>query len=136
MKLGILVASTFEEAGKLDKTNSNNFWATAIVKECSRAIVTFELLESDGPIPIGSKKTPYYFVFDVKFDLTRKSRLVAGSHRNKDIPAHSTYAPVVTRRSVRITILLAALNGSDILAGDIGYTYLNVPCEEKVFHNR
>ena len=71
-------------------------------------------------------------MFDVKFDLTRKARLVADGHRNKDVPAHSIYASVILRDSVRIVLLLAVLNGLDILAVDIDNTYLNAPCKEKV----
>ena len=48
------------------------------------------------------------------------------------MPAQSTYASVVSRDSVRIGFLIAALNDLDILAGDIGNAYLNAPCKEKV----
>ena len=48
------------------------------------------------------------------------------------MPAQSTYASVVSRDSVRIGFLIAALNDLDILARDIGNAYLNAPCKEKV----
>jgi hypothetical protein len=43
-----------------------------------------------------------------------------------------TYSLVVTRDSVRIGFLVAAVNGLDILAADIGNAYLQVPVQEKV----
>ena len=58
--------------------------------------------------------------------------MVAGGHRNKDVPAYATYSSVVSRESVRLGLLIAAVNGLDILAADIGNAYLNAPCREKV----
>ena len=43
-----------------------------------------------------------------------------------------TFASVVSRESVRIAFLIAALNDLDILAGDIQNAYLNAPTTEKV----
>ena len=44
-----------------------------------------------------------------------------------------TYASVVSRESVRIAFLLAALNNLEILGGDIGNAYLNVMTIHKVY---
>lgn len=41
---------------------------------------TFRKLEANEPTPEGYKKIPYHIVFAVKFDLRRKSRLVAGGN--------------------------------------------------------
>jgi Reverse transcriptase (RNA-dependent DNA polymerase) len=71
-------------------------------------------------------------VFDVKPDFTRKARLVAGGHMT-DPPSAITYASVVSRESVRIAFLLAALNNLDVLAADIGNAYLNARTREKVY---
>ena len=69
-------------------------------------------------------------IFDVKVDLTRKARFVAGGHWTA-APTQLTYSSVVTRESVRIAFLLAALNDLEILAADIGNAYLQAPCREK-----
>ena len=58
-------------------------------------------------------------IFDVKMDFTRKARLVAGGHM-ADTPASLTYSSVVSRDSVRLGLLLAALNDLDVLSCDIG----------------
>jgi hypothetical protein len=49
-----------------------------------------------------------------------------------DTPTQLTYSLVVTRDSIRIGFLVAALNGLDILAADIGKAYLQAPVREKV----
>ena len=45
-----------------------------------------------------------------------------------------TYVSVVSRESVRISFLLAALNNLEILAGDIGNTYLNTMTTERIYY--
>jgi len=71
-------------------------------------------------------------IFDVKMDLTRKARFVAGGHQT-DPPKESTYSSVVSRDSVRIAFLIAALNNLDILSADVQNAYLNAPTKEKVY---
>jgi len=88
-------------------------------------------LEKDEHLPVGSKLIPHHIIFDVKSDLTRNARLVAGGHRNQ-VPAHTTYSSVAGRDSVRLGFLLADLNNLKILACNIGNAYLNAPNREKV----
>ena len=110
MKFGISVPDDIGHARRLDEQNGNTFWEDAINKEVDNVKITFQLLEHNEPIPVASKLIFYHFIFDVKFDLTRKARYVAGGHQNKNVPAQCTYASVVSRDSVRIAFLLAALN--------------------------
>jgi hypothetical protein len=71
-------------------------------------------------------------IFDIKSDLTRKARLVAGGRQTEE-PAESVYLSVESRDSVRIAFLIAALNGLDILAGDVQNAYLNAPTKERCY---
>ena len=71
-------------------------------------------------------------MFDVKLDLTRKVRLVAGDHRNKDVPSFATFSTVASRDSIRLIFLIAAMNKLDLLSAEIGNTYLNAKCREMV----
>ena len=48
-------------------------------------------------------------------------------------PGSLTYSSVVSRDSVRLAFLLAALNGIDILSCDLQNVYLNTPCCEKIW---
>ena len=64
--------------------------------------------------------------------MTRKARYVAGGHLT-DVPTHMTYSSVVGRETVRIGMLMAALNGLELLAGDIQNAFLEAPTKEKIF---
>ena len=73
-------------------------------------------------------------IFDIKMDgkLTRKARSVADGHTT-NTPSSMTYSSVVSRDSVRLTLLIASLNDLDISACDIGNAYLNADCREKLW---
>ena len=83
-------------------------------------------------MPVGYQKIPLHFVFDVKMDFTRKMQLVAGGHKTEALKT-LTYSSIMSRDSMHIAFLLAALNDVDILSADIGNAYLNAPTREKVY---
>ena len=60
-----------------------------------------------------------HFVFDIKLGegFRRKARLVADGHKTQP-PSSVTYSSVVARDSVRICLLLAALNELQLKGGD------------------
>ena len=133
MKFGITVPGSVEEAIRLDKENGNDLWQRAIQKEVNNVKIAFKPLSEEEDLPVGCKLIPYHIIYDVKFDLTRKARLVAGGHRNKRVSSHITFSTVASRDSIRIGFLLAALNGMDVLSGDISNAYLNAPNRENVY---
>ena len=110
------------------------------MKEMCKVKVAFEKLDISvdemrkGRAKPGYQEIKCHMIFDIKMDgsFTRKARLVAGGHTT-ETPASLTYSSVVTRDSVRIAFLLAALNGLDVFAADIGNAYLNAPCREKIW---
>lgn len=131
-KYGIRVPKTVEEAFRLDEESGTTFWREAIEKEMKNVRIAFEFKDGD-PIPVGHKKIPCHIIFDVKMmTLTRKARLVAGGHRT-DPPKEAVYSSVVSRDSVRLAFLAAALNDLDVLAADIQNAYLTAPTKEKVY---
>ena len=132
LKFGLVVPKTVREALEIDKKNGNEYWNNAIKKELRNVLVAFHLLPDDEPIPVGSKRIPYHIIFDIKYDMTRKARLVAGGHRNQDVPTHLTYSSVVSRETVRMGFLIAAMNDLKVCAADIGNAYLNAKCAERV----
>jgi hypothetical protein len=101
------------------------------LKEMKNNAIAFQFLEPDEHIPVGSTWIPCHMIFDIKLDVTRKARFVAGGHWT-DTPTQLTYSSVVTRESVRITFLIAALNDLEILSADVGNAYLQTPAREKV----
>lgn len=50
-----------------------------------------------------------------------------------EAPSSITYSSVVSRDSVRLAFLIAALNNLDVMMCDIGNAYLNAPCREKIW---
>lgn len=58
--------------------------------------------------------------------------MVAGGHMT-ETPSTLTYSSVVSRDSVRIALMIAALNDLKVLACDIQNAYLTAPCREKVW---
>jgi Reverse transcriptase (RNA-dependent DNA polymerase) len=91
----------------------------------------FEFRDNDQ-VPPGYKKIDCHMVFDVKVDLTRKARLVAGGHQT-DVPKDSVYSSVVSRDSVRLALTLASLNGLSVLSADVQNAYLNAPTKERCY---
>jgi hypothetical protein len=84
---------------------------------------TFIVLDSGEDILTGFQKIPYHMVFDVKYDLRHKSRLVAGGNwpvNGKD----DIYSEVVRMDTVRIGFFLGELYGLLCCACDIGNAFL------------
>ena len=140
-KYGIRVPKTVAEALQLDKENGNTYWADAVAKEMGKAKVAYVPIEGVTPEEVrlnkvdqlrGFQEIKCHIIFDVKMDFTRKARFVAGGHMT-ETPLSLTYSSVVSRESVKVAFLIAALNNLDIMSCDIGNAYLNVKCREKIW---
>ena len=94
--------------------------------------IAFEVLEEGESAPVGYTQITYHLIFDMKMDLRRKVKYVAGGHLT-DPPSSMIYAIVVGRETVRLTFLIASLNDLKILAGDIQIAYLNAHTKEKIY---
>ena len=121
---GMKVLKTVEEAQRLDRENGNSLWMNAIKKQMkyvmlvfTRAECSLEEAKSGKALP-GYQEIKCHLVFDINMDFMRKARFVAGGHIT-DPPASTTYTSVVSRETVRIALLLAALNDLDVCAADI-----------------
>ena len=132
MKFGIEIPGTVEQAKELDRKNGNTLWSDAITKEMKNSKVAFELLARGEKAPVGYKEITCHLIFDLKLDMTHKARYVAGGHLT-EVPTSMTYSSVVSRDSVRIGFLIAALNGLNLLAGDIQNAFLSAPTKERIF---
>ena len=130
-KFGIELPKTVEEALRIDERTGTDFWRKAIEQEMKNVLPAFEFIDDDV-VPKFYKHIDCHMIFDVKMDLTRKARFVAGGHQT-DPPKESTYSSVVSRDSIRIAFTLAALNDLDVLSADVQGAYLNAPTKEKVY---
>ena len=128
-KYGIQLPRTVKEALEIDAATGTTFWRDAIKKEMKNVECAFDF---ENGILKGSRKIICHMVFDIKMDLTRKARLVAGGHMT-EAPKDTTFSSVVSRDSVRIMFTVAALNDLKVLAADVQNAYLNAPTKEKVY---
>ena len=140
-RFGIRLPKMVEEALRLDTANGNHFWEDVIKKEMSKACITYIPVEGCTPAQVraneidqlrGYQEIRCHIVFDVKIDFWRKACFVAGGHMT-DTPNTLTYSSVVSRDSVKVAFLVAALNDINIMACDIGNAYLNAPCQERIW---
>jgi hypothetical protein len=89
----------------------------------------------DNMMQPGFKKIDCHMVFGVKLDLVRIERFVAGGHQ-RDPPKESVYSSIVSRDSVHLAFLIAALNDLEILSADVQNAYLNAPTKEKIYQGK
>ena len=92
--------------------------------------VSFEIIPTGAPVPIGWKKPSGHLIWDVKMDFTRKARWVKYGHRTPD-PKQSNYAGGVSRDSVIIALTYADLNDLYVTAANIQSAYLQATSSEK-----
>ncbi len=130
-KFGIELPKTVAEALRINEQTGTNFRRKAIKLEMKNVMPAFEFIDGND-VPKFCKKIDCHMIFDVKMDLTRKVRLVAGGHQT-DPPKESTYLSAVSCYSIRIAFTLAALNDLDVLSVDVQGAYLNAPIKEKVY---
>ena len=119
----------------IDEQEGYNLWHTAIQDEMKKIIAAFEQFDGDPSELIGYQQITTRIIFDIKLGENfrqNKARLVADGHKIEP-PGSVTYSSIVSRDSVRLCLLSAALNNLDVLAGDIENAYLTTPCHEKVW---
>lgn len=133
-KYGIKIPKSVAEAKRFDEENGNTLWQDAIKSEMSAIIAAFEEHEGDPKSLIGFQEITGHLVFDVKLgeNFRRKARYCADGHKT-ETPASMTYSSVVSRDSVRIMLMIAALNGLQLRAADVKNAFLTAPNLEKVY---
>jgi hypothetical protein len=133
-KYGIRIPKSIEEALEIDRENGNKLWEDSIKLEMLNNRVAFELYEGDVSKLVGYKRITGHIIFDVKLgeNFRRKARFVADGHLTT-VPESMTYSTVVSRDSVRILLLIAALNDLDLQAADIQNAFLTAPNLEKCY---
>jgi hypothetical protein len=131
-KYGLALPKSVTHALDIDQRTGTDLWQKAIEKEIRNVFPAFDFLDDDASIPPGYSFVDTYFIFDIKMDLTRKARLVARGSMTEPTK-DETFASVVSRDTVRLFFLLAALNDVELLSCDIQNAYLSAPNKEKVW---
>jgi hypothetical protein len=118
-----------------------DFWRKAVNKEMAKVKIAWATHDRHTPQQVWKGKVPQFIhfqeigchiVFDIKMDFTWKARFVAGRHTTT-APSSMTYLSVVSCDSVWLAFLIDALNDIDIMSCDLENTYLNAPCQEKIW---
>ena len=131
-KFGIEVPRSVQHALEIDERTGTTYWTDEINKEMRNVHTAFDI-RIDGKIPAFHKEIRCHLIFDIKADtLQRKARFVAGGHMT-DPPKDNVYSSVVSRDSVRLFFLIAALNDLDVSSCDVQNAYINAPTKEKVW---
>ena len=103
------------------KVNGDTRWWDEILQKMNNVRPTLDLFEGrKEDIPIRNQMIKCHMIFYVKAggEFWRNSRLIVGGHMTT-APTSVTYSSVVSRDSVRIALVVAVLNGLNILACDI-----------------
>ena len=131
-KFGFRIPRTILESQRVDNDNQNIFWMDAVRLEMKNVRIAFEVYDRDILDLKEYQKINCHMIFDIKMreNFRRKAGMVAGGHMT-ETPPTLTYSSVVSRDSIRILLMIAALNGLDILSSDIQNAYLTAPCREK-----
>jgi hypothetical protein len=134
LKYGVRVPRSVRDAIELDKSNGNSLWQDAIKLEITSLIdlECFEFKPSDFSPGNEFQKTTLMTVFDVKQDLRRKARLVAGGHL-VDALDHDIYSSTVKGISVKLLHVIAHKANLKQLCGDVANAYVNAYTNEKVY---
>ena len=125
-KYGVELPRTVQEAYALDEKNGNTFWRDDLNREMYSLKVSFDILPERKPPPPGYFRSSGYIIFDVRFTLERKARWVKDGHKTPE-PSWSTYAGVVSRERIKISLTYASLNNLTVFRADIQNSYLQAP---------
>jgi hypothetical protein len=138
-KFGIRLPHSVQQALTIDEETGTDLWRRAIEREMKNVRPAFERWDKGtiddargGKKLVGYQEILCHMIFDVKMDFTRKARYVAGGHMTEP-PAEATYSSVVSRESVRMAFLIAALNELDICVANVTNTYINADNREKIW---
>ena len=133
-KYGIRVPKSIKEAMEIDRGNGNTLWMDAVRLEMQNVRIAFEEYDGDPNSLVGYTQITGHIVFDVKLgeNFRRKARYCADGHKT-GAPASVTFSTVVSRDSVRILLMVAALNELDVLGADVQNAFLTAPNKEKVW---
>jgi hypothetical protein len=75
-----MVKKTVKEALEIDWQGKMRLWHDAIVHEMTAIRIALDIKEKGLKAPVGYQYADCQMIFDVKMDLTRKARFVAGAH--------------------------------------------------------
>lgn len=133
-KYGIRLPHSIKEALEIDQENKDTEWEDSIRMEMKNNRVAFEEYNGDPTKLVGYTEITGHMIFDTKLSegFRRKACFVADGHKIL-APASITYSTEVSRDSVQILLMIAALNDLNSQAADIQNAFLTAPNLEKCY---
>ena len=131
-KYGLELPKSISHTLDIDRRSGTDFWRKAIEKEIRNVFPAFDMMDDNSAEPPGYEFVETYIVFNIMMDLTQKARLVARGNMT-EATKEQTFASVISRDTVQLFFLLAALNDLDLLSCDVQNAYLAAPKKEKVW---
>jgi hypothetical protein len=133
-KYGIRIPKDMREAKEIDEQNGDTQWQDATSNEMMQIMTA--LVEHEGNVEdlIGYQGITGHLILDLKLgeNFRRKARYCADGHKT-NTPKAMVYSSVVSRDSVRIILLIAALNDLEVLSADVQNAFLTAPNKEKIY---
>lgn len=128
------IPKTIADAIQIDTENKNRVWQDAIDLEMRNVRVIFQLFNNDPTNLKRYKSVNVRLIFEIKLgeNFRRKVRCVGDEHKT-DIPSLVAYNSDMSRDSVRICLLIAAINELDIKCVDVMNAYLTAHIREKLY---
>ena len=132
-KYVINISKSVNESYEFDKENGNKLWTNGIKEEMNTVMVAIQESNVSPYTFISHQDIVLLMIFEIKIDenFRCKARMIAGCNTTKT-PSSITYSSVVLRDSVRILLMIAALNDLDLQAADTKNAHLTTPCREKI----
>ena len=133
-KFGIEIPKNVKDAIRIDQENDNTLWQDAIALEMKNVRIAFEVFEGDISELKDHEHISGHLIFDIKLgeNFRRKARFVADGYK-ASTPNAVTYSSVASRDSVRLFLLVAALNDIQVQSADVQNAFLTAPVLEKVW---
>jgi hypothetical protein len=134
LKYGVAVPRNVAQAYEFDRRNGDNAWHDAIKAEIDSLIKLecFEFHPTGHNPGLDYQWTSLTIIFDVKQDLRRKARLVAGGHLVDSLD-NNVYSSTVKGISVRVLHVIAHKMKLKLFCGDVGNAYNNAYTNELVY---
>jgi hypothetical protein len=126
LKYEIRVPRNVKQAILVDQENGNTHWHDAIKKEMDALLergVFNKVLDKKAIVMSAYQFAPLRCIFDVKQELRIKARLVIGGHV-VDASDHVSYSSNMKTISMRLLLLIGAMNSIKLLTADISSAYL------------
>ena len=119
-KYGIKIPRNIKEAKVIYIENGNKLWEESWVMEMTNNMCALEHYEGNTSELVAYEEITGHLIFYVKLsdNFKRKTRFIDDGHI-VETPSSITYSTVVSKDSVKILLLAAALNDLDVMGADI-----------------